>query len=82
MKPEITVEIEALDLRGFSSFDADMFSASLNYELARLITQQPPQAGIWRVGAVSIQTSREANVASVGVQVAQAIHYQMLGGGG
>lgn len=81
MKPEITVEIEALELRGFNSFDANLFSASLNHELTRLIAQQPPQAGIWRVSAVSINAPREANVVSVGMQVAQAIHTQMLGGG-
>lgn len=82
MKPEITVEIEALELRGFASFDADRFSASLNHELTRLITQQPPQPGTWRVSSISIDASRGADSAFVGAQVAQAIHAQMTGGGG
>jgi hypothetical protein len=80
MKPEITVRIDALEIHGVGSFDAELFGASFDRELSALIAQRAPQSGAWRVGSVALHVGVPADSSLLGAQVAQAVYGQMLGG--
>jgi hypothetical protein len=79
MKPEITVQIDALAIHGVGSFDAEVFSASFDRELSSLIAQRAPQSGVWRVGSVALHAGAHADSSLLGAQVAHAVYGQMLG---
>ena len=81
MKPDITVQIDSLEVRGIAAFDAEVFGASFDRELTALIALRAPLSGEWRVGSVVLQTTAGADSSALGIQVAQTVYGQMTGGG-
>ncbi|HEU5102927.1 MAG TPA: hypothetical protein VFU22_28085 [Roseiflexaceae bacterium] len=81
MLPAIDIDIDALVLRNLRAFDADAFGAALSGELARLLSAGAPDAGAWRVEAVHVELAGALDSAPLGVQVAQAVYAQLVGGG-
>jgi len=81
MVPGIEIDIDALVLRDLPTFDAETFGAALSGELARLLSTAAPGAGIWQVEVVHVELAGALDSAPLGVQVAQAVYAQLLGGG-
>jgi hypothetical protein len=75
--PEISIQIDSLELHGLATFDGDQFSNSLNKELSGLLVGRTQLRSI-NVGAVSIQAQPGADSTAIGQHVAQAIYTQML----
>lgn len=80
MLPSIDIDIDALVLRDLHTFDADAFGAALSGELARLLSIGTPPAGAWQVEAVHVELGGALDSAPLGIQVAQAVYAQLVGG--
>ncbi len=80
MKPqsEIHLHIEELVLHGFAPGDKHAISEAVQQELARLISAQPLSAhknvSLAQIDGGSFQMKNNARPASVGEQIAGAIH--------
>jgi len=75
---EIRLHIEELVLHGFAPGDRHQIGAAVEQELSRLMAEQPPAIGknmsLPQVDGGSFQIKNAARPASIGSQIAGAIH--------
>ncbi len=77
---DVTVQIDSLVVRGVRDFDAGQFSTALDHELMGLLSGVSLR-GVVRVESISLHAAPSMDSATLGQQVARAIHAEWTGSG-